>query len=73
MVAGLPGCCSLPGARDLYAPASQTGRRERLLSRIIGIVVAILVIVWIVSNPASAGNTVHGWITGVVTFFHHLA
>lgn len=44
-----------------------------MLSRIIGIIVAVLIIVWIVSNPASAGDTVHGWITGFLTFCHHLA
>ncbi len=44
-----------------------------MLARIIGIAVAVLAIVWIVSDPASAGNTVHSWITGVITFFHHLA
>ena len=44
-----------------------------MLSKIIGIIVAVLIIVWIVSNPAAAGDTVHGWITGLLTFFHHLA
>jgi hypothetical protein len=44
-----------------------------LLQRLLGIVVAILVIVWIVANPASAGDTVHTWITGILTFFRHLA
>jgi hypothetical protein len=43
------------------------------LSRLIGIVVAILIIVWIVSNPAAAGDTVHGWIVGLFTFFRHLS
>ena len=73
MVAGLPGCYSLPDARDLNAAAEPDREARALLSRIIGIVVAVVVIVWIVSNPASAGDTVHGWITGVLTFFHHLA
>ena len=44
-----------------------------MLQRVLGIIVAVLIIVWIVSNPASAGNTVHSWITGIITFFHHLA
>jgi hypothetical protein len=43
-----------------------------LLSRLVGIIVAILIIVWIVSNPAAAGDSVHGWITGIFTFFRHL-
>jgi hypothetical protein len=42
-------------------------------NKILGIAVAILAVVWIVSNPALAGDTVHGWITGVITFFRHLA
>jgi hypothetical protein len=44
-----------------------------LLSRLIGIIVAVLIIVWIVSNPAAAGDSVHGWITGLFTFFRHLS
>jgi hypothetical protein len=44
-----------------------------LLQRILGIVVAVLIIVWIVSDPAGAGNTVHGWVNGIITFFRHLA
>jgi hypothetical protein len=44
-----------------------------LLGRILGIIVAVLIIVWIVSNPAAAGDTVHSWITGLLTFFRHLA
>ncbi len=42
------------------------------MQRALGIIVTILVVVWIVSNPAAAGDTIHGWITGVLTFFHHL-
>jgi hypothetical protein len=42
-----------------------------MLSRLIGIIVTILIIVWIVSNPA--GDSVHGWITGLFTFFRHLS
>jgi hypothetical protein len=44
-----------------------------LLQKTIGIIVAILIVVWIVSDPASAGNTVHNWITGIISFFHHVA
>ncbi len=44
-----------------------------MLQKVLGIIVAIVIVVWIVSNPASAGDTVHGWISGLVTFFHHLA
>ena len=44
-----------------------------MLGRILGIIVGVLIIVWIVSNPAAAGDTVHSWITGLFTFFRHLA
>ncbi len=57
-------------------PCSAESRRgmeaSTLLQRLLSIIVAILIIVWIVSNPAAAGNTVHSWITGIITFFHHL-
>lgn len=43
-----------------------------MLQRVLGIIVAILIVVWIVSNPAAAGDTIHGWLTGIFTFFHHL-
>ena len=44
-----------------------------LLQRLLSILVAVLIIVWIVANPAAAGDTVHSWITGILTFFRHLA
>lgn len=44
-----------------------------MLRGILAVIVAVLIIVWIVSDPASAGNTVHSWIAGVITFFRHLA
>jgi len=44
-----------------------------LLQRTIGVIVAVLIVVWIVSDPAAAGNTVHSWITGIITFFRHMA
>jgi len=54
--------------------AKRGGSEEiRLLSRLIGIIITILIIVWIVSNPATAGNDVHGWIAGIFVFFHHVS
>jgi hypothetical protein len=44
-----------------------------VLQRTLGIAIVILIIVWIVANPAAAGDTVHSWITGIITFFKHLA
>jgi hypothetical protein len=44
-----------------------------VLQRVLGIIVTILIIVWVVSNPTSAGDTVHSWVTGIITFFQHLA
>ena len=49
-----------------------SGGEQKLLQRVLGILVAVLIVVWIVSNPAAAGNSIHGWITGLFTFFHHL-
>src|SRR5271165_3992643 len=70
-VSGLgPGTLVLSPARRRPGRA---WRRVTVLQRVIGIIVAIGIIVWIVSNPAAAGDTVHSWITGIVTFFHHLA
>lgn len=44
-----------------------------MLQRLISVVIAILIIVWIVQSPAEAGNTVHHWGEGILTFFGHLA
>jgi hypothetical protein len=43
------------------------------LQRIIAFFVGLFIIVWIVANPASAGDTIHSWITGVITFLRHLS
>jgi hypothetical protein len=43
-----------------------------VLQRVVGIIVAVLVVVWIISNPAVAGNTFHHWFSDIATFFHHL-
>jgi hypothetical protein len=45
---------------------------KAVISKIIGWIAGILVIVWIVSNPAGAGNDVHTWINDIVSFFSHL-
>jgi hypothetical protein len=29
--------------------------------------------VWIVANPADAGNSVHSWLDGIITFVRHVA
>ena len=44
-----------------------------MLAKLISWIVGILVVVWIVTTPAGAGNDVHSWITGIVSFFQHLA
>jgi hypothetical protein len=31
-----------------------------------------MIVVWIVSSPAAAGNSVHDWVTGILTFFQHV-
>jgi hypothetical protein len=57
-------------ARDGPRPSQEAGA---LLQKILGISVALLIIIWIVSDPSGAGNTVHSWITGIITFFKHIA
>lgn len=44
-----------------------------MMSRLIGWAIVILIVVWIVSNPAAAGTSVHGWASDAVAFFTHLA
>jgi hypothetical protein len=44
-----------------------------VLAKIIGWIVGILIVIWIVSDPAAAGNHVHAWIADIVAFFQHLA
>jgi hypothetical protein len=44
-----------------------------MMSRLAGWIIVILIVVWIVSNPAAAGDSVHGWAQDVVAFFTHLA
>lgn len=54
--------------------ALQPGREaDRLVAKIIGWVVVILIVIWIISNPTAAGTSVHNWITDIVSFFTHLA
>jgi hypothetical protein len=46
---------------------------DHLVAKIIGWIIIILIVVWILSNPSGAGSTVHSWITGIISFFQHLA
>jgi hypothetical protein len=63
-----------PRARPaIPAAAAGAGRESPLLQKLIGTVVTLLVLVWIISSPASAGDAVHHWITGIITFFVHLS
>lgn len=55
------------------ASSEGSGGELPLLQKVLGALVALLIIVWIVANPASAGDTVHGWITGILTFLRHIA
>jgi hypothetical protein len=44
-----------------------------MFSKLIPVIVTIFIIAWVVQNPAGAGDTVHHWITGVITFMQHLS
>jgi hypothetical protein len=48
------------------------GGGEQPVFRVLGIIAAFVIVIWIISNPAAAGSTVHGWYSGILTFFHHL-
>ena len=43
-----------------------------MIAKIVGWIVAIVIIVWIVSDPAKAGTDVHNWVLDIVNFFTHL-
>jgi hypothetical protein len=61
------------GASRHLQRCSVAAEGKRVLAKITGWVVGILVVVWIVSTPAGAGNDVHSWISGILSFFQHLA
>jgi hypothetical protein len=44
-----------------------------LVGKVLGWAVIILIVIWIVSSPGAAGNSVHGWINDIISFFTHLA
>lgn len=44
-----------------------------MITKILTWVVIIVIIVWIISDPAKAGADVHNWVTDIVSFFSHLA
>jgi len=44
-----------------------------LLGRVIGWIVVVVIVVFIISNPAEAGNLVNEWIHAIITFFTQLA
>jgi len=52
--------------------ASRAGKARALLKKVLTAAVVIGVLIWVFSNPSLAGDTVHGWITGLIDFFRHL-
>jgi len=44
-----------------------------MLQKAIGILIVVLIVVWIISQPAHAGDTIHGWIGAIGTFFRHVS
>jgi len=44
-----------------------------LLSKVVGWIIVILLIVWIITDPARAGIDWHIWATNLGIFFSHLA
>jgi hypothetical protein len=64
-------CPAGPGGQCCPGRAGWEGKA--LLQKLIGVVITVLVLVWVISNPVSAGNAVHDWIAGIITFFEHLS
>ena len=60
------------GRPVLRRPVGREGKAP-VLQKLIGVIVTVLVLVWVISNPASAGDSVHDWIAGLITFFEHLS
>jgi len=46
---------------------------KRLLGKVLGWIVVVVVVVFIISNPAQAGALVNDWIHAIITFFTQLA
>jgi hypothetical protein len=46
---------------------------NRLVAKVVGWAIVILIVIWVISNPSRAGTDVHGWATAIVSFFSHLA
>ena len=44
-----------------------------LLAKVLGWILAIVIVVFIITNPVEAGNLVRDWIQAIITFFEHLA
>ena len=43
-----------------------------MIKKVISVAVVIGVHILVLSNPSLAGDTVHGWIFGLIDFFRHL-
>ena len=43
-----------------------------MIHKIVGWIVVILIIAWIISDPARAGTDWHIWATSMGSFFSHL-
>ena len=44
-----------------------------MLWTILGWILVVVIVVFIISNPAEAGTLVRDWIEAIITFFTHLA
>jgi hypothetical protein len=39
----------------------------------VGWAIVLLIVIWVISNPARAGTDVHNWAADILSFFSHLA
>jgi hypothetical protein len=52
--------------------ASRAGKARALGKKVLTAAVVIGVLIWVLSDPTLAGDTVHSWIFGLIDFFRHL-
>lgn len=44
-----------------------------MIPKWVSIIILILVVIWILSDPSTAGSDVHRWVSDIFTFFSQAA
>jgi len=42
-----------------------------MLRKILGAIVVIIIVIWVLSDPAAAGDDVHNWTASLIAFATH--